>query len=398
MPSKAKGEDYMTSISVRSPFASFFLAGFECSSHRRYDGRRLDMLAATHHDRFASEDYRELANHGISAARDGLRWHLIETSAGRYDWSSFLPMLRAARDQNAQVIWDLCHYGWPDGIDIWSSEFVDRFARFAAAAAQVVRDEGGAPLYCPINEMSFWAWGGGDVAHFNPGCVGRGGELKRQLVRATIAAIDAIRQVDSRARFITAEPLIQVACISDDPEQIKAAETYHWYQYEALDMLGGALEPELGGSPEFIDIVGINYYPDNQWFHGGGTIPLGHNAYRPFRDMLAEAHRRYQRPILISETGAEGSGRSAWLHYVCSEVHEAIEEGVPVQGVCLYPILDYPGWANDRTCFVGLLSDADEHGRRQVCTRLAKELYRQQMIFEHAPAEQELRPLMRAVG
>ena len=77
-------------------FQSFFLGGFECSSHRRCDGRRLDLLAATGHDRLADADHEELARHGIRTVRDGLRWHLIEQSPGQYDWSSFLPILRAA--------------------------------------------------------------------------------------------------------------------------------------------------------------------------------------------------------------------------------------------------------------------------------------------------------------
>ncbi|RWO95779.1 MAG: hypothetical protein EOQ99_33560, partial [Mesorhizobium sp.] len=34
----------------RSVFASFFMAGFECSSHRRGDGVRLDLIRATAHD------------------------------------------------------------------------------------------------------------------------------------------------------------------------------------------------------------------------------------------------------------------------------------------------------------------------------------------------------------
>jgi beta-glucosidase/6-phospho-beta-glucosidase/beta-galactosidase len=308
-------------------------------------------------------------------------------------------MLRAARDNGTEVIWDLCHYGWPDDIDIWSSTFVDRFARYAAAVAEVVRDESDeSPTYCPINEMSFWAWAGGEVGRFNPSSHGRGADLKRQLVRASIAAIDAIRTVDPRARFITAEPLINLVCGSPVPEHIEASETYRLSQFEALDMLNGTLEPELGGSPEFVDIVGINYYPDNQWYHCGPTIPMGHHAYRPLSDMLAEVHERYGRPILIAETGAEGSGRGAWLHYVCSEVHDAIQSGIPVEGVCLYPILDYPGWDNERTCSVGLMSDADDHGHRKFCSPFASELRRQQILFANVHAEQGRRSSLRVVG
>jgi hypothetical protein len=66
-------------------FGSFFIAGFECSSPRRRDGRRLDLLAATDHDRLAAHDYRHVAAHGLRTVRDGLRWHRIEAAPGRYD-------------------------------------------------------------------------------------------------------------------------------------------------------------------------------------------------------------------------------------------------------------------------------------------------------------------------
>lgn len=92
-------------------FESFFMAGFECSTHRRRDGHRLDLIAATRHDRWAAKDYAALS-------AQGLRWHLIEQRPGHYDWSSFLPMLHAANSVGTQVIWDLCDYGWPDDVDI----------------------------------------------------------------------------------------------------------------------------------------------------------------------------------------------------------------------------------------------------------------------------------------
>src|SRR3954469_5941950 len=97
-------------------FKSFFLGGFECSTHGRPDGQRLDLLAATGHDQRPHSDYLQLQAVGVSSVRDGIRWHLIEPEADRYDWSSFLPMLHAADETGTQVVWDLCHYGWPDGL------------------------------------------------------------------------------------------------------------------------------------------------------------------------------------------------------------------------------------------------------------------------------------------
>jgi hypothetical protein len=372
----------MSALTVNKPFRSFFLGGFECSSHRRQDGQRLDLLAATKHSRLVVEDYQALARHGISSVRDGLRWHLIETVPGQYDWSSLMPMLHAAQGCGTQVIWDLCHYGWPDDLDIWSAAFVDRFASFAAAAAAIIRrGTDGDTLYCPVNEMAFWAWAGGDVGQFNPGAHGRGPELNRQLVRAAIAATRAIRAVDPHVKFVCAEPLINVVPSSDDPDHVRAAEAKHVSQFESIDLLTGRLEPELGGSPDLLDFIGMNYYPANQWYLGGSTIPLGHYAYRPLSEMLKEAQQRYGKPIFLAETGAEGSSRAAWLSYVCAEVREVMAQGVPFAGICLYPVVDYPGWEDERICPVGLLSTPDSHGTRMPYLPQAQELRRQRRIF-----------------
>ena len=354
------------------------MGGFECATQRRADGRRLDLTAATEHDRLALQDYRGLAEQGIFTARDGLRWHLIETQPGCFDWSSALPMVRAARRAGIQVVWDLCHYGYPDDVDIFSSEFVQRFSRFAAAAVTMLCDEeDNAPVCCPINEMSYWAWAGGQEARINPATLGRGNELKRQLARAWIAAVQAIWQVAPETRFVSAEPAIHVATHSPDPSEQAAAERYRFAQYESLDLISGRLEPELGGSLEYLDMVGINFYPDNQWFHAGHTIPFGHHDYRPLADLLREVHERYQRPLLISETGAEGSARAAWFHYVCGEVRAAVEAGVPVHGVCIYPIVGYPGWENDRYCPVGLWSRPNAEGVRSIYEPLREEIAQQ---------------------
>src|SRR5689334_19312983 len=211
-----------------TPFASFFLAGFECSTQRRRDGRRLDLIASTHHDCFALIDYARCRAAGLRTVRDGLRWHLIEARAGYYDFTSVLPQLRAARETGIEVLWDLFHYGWPDDLDLFSAAFVTRFAAFARAFTQLVVEETGrAPLVAPINEISFVAWGAGEDGFLNPFTLGRSREIKTQLVRAAIAAIEAIWEVAPQARIVHIDPLVNIMPDPAKPDEHEAARAAH---------------------------------------------------------------------------------------------------------------------------------------------------------------------------
>jgi beta-glucosidase/6-phospho-beta-glucosidase/beta-galactosidase len=366
-----------------SAFRSFFLGGIECSTHRLRSGKRLDLVSATQHDRFAESDYQQLQEHGIFTVREGLRWHLIEAQPRRFDFSSAAPMIRAAKGTGMQVIWDFWHYGWPDDIDIFSADFVTRFTQFARAAAELLSHQFDAPIICPVNEISFFAWAGGDAGILNPFAHNRGNELKRQLVRASIEAISAIREVNARIRICHIDPMINVIAKDPTPENIAAARAYHQSQFEACDMITGRRAPELGGRDDFIDLIGVNYYIHNQWTYpgeGGSMIVPSDPRYRHVRDLLREYYDQYRKPIFIAETGIEDETRPAWLRYMCNEVYAAMSAGVPVQGVCLYPILNHPGWDDDRHCYNGLLDYADENGQREVYQPLAKELSRQQTL------------------
>jgi hypothetical protein len=96
---------------------------------------------------------------------------------------------------------------------------------------------------------------------------------------------------------------------------------------------------------------------------------------------------RYGKPIFLSETGAEGTGKPSWLHYVCNEVRNAIAGGADVRGICWYPITAYPGWDNSRHAETGLLSSIVADGSRHVDERLLAEFELQQGLFARSSDE-----------
>ena len=230
----------------------------------------------------------------------------------------------------------------------------------------------------PINEISFWSWAGGSLGYINPAVERRGNELKSILVRAAIAAIEALKDVDPRCRIVSAEPTINVIPRSTSNADIAAARQYTLAQFEALDLISGRQRQELGGRPEYCDIVGVNYYLHNQWLDGDLPVSVEHPQYRPFSDLLIEVYNRYCRPVFVAETGIEGDVRPDWLRIIGSEVKLAQQVGVPVAGLCLYPITDYPGWDDARLCATGLMGSINPDGSRSVFGPLAQELSEQQ--------------------
>jgi hypothetical protein len=374
-------------------FKSFFGGGFECSTFKRRSGRRMDFVRETRHDQFAKQDYLRLQQQGLRVAREGISWHVVEQRAGHYDFSSVLPIVEAARATSTQVIWDLCHFGWPDHLDLFKPEFVSSLAEFGACFAQwLERETGSAGFFVPVNEISFFSWASGDEGSLFPFISGRGFELKAQLVRASIEAMKAIWSVQPNARFVHIDPVIHVQAFPERPEEREEAEAYRQSQFQAWDMLAGRLWPELGGKEQFLDVIGVNFYPHNQWYYNlkgirriGKFRPIRRTNphYRPFRQILSEVYQRYHRPLFVAETGAENRVRRGWLNYVCQEVDAAIDHGIPVHGICLYPILNHPGWVDDRHCHNALWDYPDDRGHREIYAPLEKELKKWQRYFKN---------------
>ena len=369
-----------------SLFRSFWMAGFESATHITDCSERLDMLAATQHDRFVSEDYGRLLPMAIRTVRDTMRWHLIEQRPGRFDFSSVEPFVEAAHRHGVQIVWDLLHYGTPCGVELYHPDFPRRFAAFADAAARYVRSTSAdVPYFTPVNELSFFSWAAGQVGWFYPYARDRGYELKRQLVRAWVGAAHAIRAVDPRSRLVSVEPLIHNVPPLGLADVDGRAAAQRASQWEAWDMIAGLRDPELGGHPDALDVMGVNFYHDNQWEVPGGEKIAWHVHPRdprwvPFHRLAQEAYERYRRPMFVGETSHVGVGRPEWIREMTDEVCVALRAGVPLEGICLYPIIDRfegddPGhWHNS-----GLWDVVREHDgtlRRVLYEPYAEELAR----------------------
>ncbi len=331
------------------------MGGFECTYAHIHHEKQLDVLAATEHDKKCREDYQRLKAEGILTVREGLAWSHIDQGQRTYDFSRFEPMMQIAAEEGVQQIWDLNHFDYPAHAEPFAPEFSRYFADYARECIKVIRRYQSGTIYIvPINEISFWAHMGAMIGVWNPYKLTQGYGFKQTLVKASIAAMEAIWAEDKDVRFIQVDPLFYRKA-KDPPSTVMQAieDAFREIKFQAFDMLSGRLNPELGGHPKYLDLIGGNYYPYNQeWITGDDwldencheTIPYQSRQRISFADIIQEAFDRYERPIILTELGAWGDLRVPWWRRTLREIDEAINRGLPVAGVCAYPVIDRPDW------------------------------------------------------
>ena len=347
-------------------FQSFFMGGFECADHINRSGMRVNLLKETDHHQQVYLDYQLLKNVGITTVREGICWSEVEKVPYQYDFSEVKNRILVANQLGVQQLWDVCHFGYPADMMPTHPLFSDRFSKLCAAFARFYAEYSDKELFVvPINEISFLSWHSGDVRGTVPFAVNSGFDIKYHLCQAAIKGIEAIKLVNPNARIMTIEPLIKIHPNFETGE-IEHIDSFNENQFQAMDIISGRLIPELGGQPEYLDIIGVNYYYNNQWIHNGMKLdwPNQHPQYMNFAKLLIEVKDRYNRPIIISETGHFGALRDLWLEEITNECLEAMQAGVNLQGICIYPVLDRPNW-DDLTdyCQCGLW-DLGEYKRR----------------------------------
>ena len=347
------------------PFTTFFMGGYECADQINRSGERVNLLKETQHDIRFFDDYEALADIGIKTVREGICWSLVETSPGKFDFSTVLNRMQAAERFGIQQIWDLIHFGYPDGIYPTHPHFCDRFIKLCEAFTLFYKEYSKQPLLVvPINEISFLSWHSGDVRGTVPFAVNSGWDIKYHLCKAAILGIKKIKNIDPESCIILVEPLVKIH--SSNSDDINFAIDLNENQFQAMDIIAGRMCPELGGSEEFLEILGFNYYWNCQWKVSGEPLDWPDKEQRriPFSELLLLAYKRYQKPIFVSETGHFGSGRVEWVEEITEECLLAKKKGVDLRGICIYPVTDRPDWDDlTKYCDCGIW-DLDENRNR----------------------------------
>ena len=366
-------------------FSSFLMGGYECADHINRSGDRVNLLFDTAHDKRVLEDYKLLMETGIKTVREGICWSNVEKEPFVYDFSEVKVRMDAAQECGIQQLWDICHFGFPDDMSPMHPKFTLRFSALCSAFALFYKEHCDKPMIVtPMNEISFLSWHAGDVRGTVPFAVNSGFDVKYHLCKAAIAGIKALKNIDPDCRILLIEPLIRVHA-KEGESNLAEVNGHNNSQFQAMDIIGGKMCPELGGDPSFLDILGFNYYYDNQWEHNGRRLqwPEYQNQQVPLSALLLSAWERYKRPIILGETGHFDEGRADWFEMVTAETITAKALGVNLLGICLYPLIGRVDWDNQHHYHASGLYDIDNPAKERIVHEPLLNVIKQYQLFMH---------------
>ncbi len=315
-------------------FHSFWIAGFG-SNDNRWADRGAPVPQFGPDPGRADRYYRWLRDLRIGTACEQVIWPLVDLG-GEIDCEVLRPVLDAADRYGIQVIWDLSLASVPEGLDVMSPDFPPRFAGFCHTLASFIFASTSGAHFFRLSTTPFPR----DTEKTDSentrrmSVRGRPREVRKQIARAAIAGCDAIWSTDSSARIIHVAPTVSTTV------HRAAAVAAARGQVDLWDMLTGSVLPELGGSPRYLDIMALSFFPSREprkrrQVPADDAAPVALPAN--FHEIARELYRRYERPMIVGEPQ---NLRGAMLGDMLNELCRAIALGVFFEGVCVDPLME----------------------------------------------------------
>lgn len=355
-------KDFLWAAGIEDTFIPQSKAG-----HRALD--EYEMMG--HYDHWV-EDLDLAKELGVKALRWGIPWYKVEPEPGKFDWSwtdKVIPYL--VQELKVLPIIDLMHYGCPswlrkEFVNKDYPRFVSRYAgEFASRYASLVK------WYTPLNEPIINALMCGLRGLWPPYLKGDSGYIRvmLQLAKGIVRTVDAIKEIDPSSVMVHVEATGLTRTAREDLKSLADEEEMRGYL--CFDLISGRLThdhilfswlvrngvhpeslTELQQGKTSLDIVGLNFYP--QWSTKQLYIDeRGRLAFREtefegngFSELILKYHKRYQAPIMITETSAVGSEevRTHWLRSSVDTIKKLRSDGVPVIGYTWFPLFTMIDW------------------------------------------------------
>jgi beta-glucosidase len=333
--------------------------------------RPLDEFDLMSHYTHWKEDLKPCRELGIQAIRWGAPWYRLEPHPGVFDWSwtdEVIPYI--VEELGITLIVDLVHYGCPfwlkrEFINAGYAEAVSRYAaEFANRYSKLIH------FYTPLNEPVVNALMCGKRGIWPPYLRGETGYIRilLQIVKGMLQTAARLREAAPTAQLVFVEATGLSRAADADLEPL-AIEDQH-RGYICYDLLTGRLVPghplytwllrngvspktldEIARNPVKIDVLGMNFYP--QWSvkqlyvnRKGRISSRVSEGQASFSSLIEDYYRRYQVPIMITETSAFGSDevRLTWLRESVGAIRGLREKGVPVYGYTWFPMHTMIDW------------------------------------------------------
>lgn len=334
-------------------------------------GRTLDEYALTgHYARWAS-DLALMRSLGVSIARYGIPWHIINPVPNIWSFEFADAALGRMLDLGIEPIVDLVHYGLPSWIEgaFLSPSYPRHVAEYARRVAE--RYAGRIRWYTPLNEPRITAWYCGRLGWWPPYERSWRGFVRVMLgvCRGIVATAEALRAVDPEIVLCHVDATDHFVAV--DPSCRDEAALRQHVVFLALDLVTGRVDR---GHALWAWLLGLGATEaDLEWFQAHPVDPgvIGLNLYPMFTlklvtrdrgrlrvkmpyaggalvEQVARAYaERYDAPLFVSETASVGSvaRRRAWLDGSVEAVKRLRADGIPIVGYTWWPMFSLVTWA-----------------------------------------------------